>query len=678
MFHNKIKTVLFLGISLAVTASCSNGASVKGEKAAKNMPKVAPIFHKYGEPAKPKFFKLPAPPREPREYYVTKRYPYLNKMLPEFSASQIALQDAVAGILPPNVKIYWGDVNREQVVSFDLSPASRYSMLQAITRLAHTDFDVFDSGVRITTHEAYSTTIPVPDIQNSYTGMNGNMLSALGSMGGLGMGMGGGMGGYGGMGGMGMGGLGSMGGLGMGMGMGGMGMGMGGGMGGGSQSSAGLLMLTSASGLQTFWQDLTNVINGMASGNCSSPVGTAPSGSSMGMGMGTGMPGSTGMGSVGYGTSGVGGYQAAPSNSGLMSAQNGVRPGGPATAAPGNTPGTPIACGTVRISPDSGVGYVYMYDKVANIVRARHYLRKVKKMVGRQVMLKVDIAEIDLSKQSQYGINWSNLFSKIGTIAGGALSLTSSGASAGLAGLPSSSNPYQFGVISGASNSAVINALETVTNAHLVSQPRLLTISGTSSTINTLKSEPYLQSEIPFIAGGLSSASETLPQIGFVPVGVSLVMLPMLHSGPEDSLSLYVAPTVNVLEGFDTITAKGVGTFQEPIVDSRSLSSLIQAKSGDTIIFGGLISNNVTRQRWSVPVLGNWFPSLFSGYNNLKKITELVYLVSPVVMDNGDYSPEERPKPTTLDLTHAHTDNYEMRSTPQPNIKIPDLRKENQ
>ena len=670
MSHKKTKIALSIGLLALTVTACSNNASVNGENT-KNMPKVSPIFHKYGEPASKKYFRLPEPSGEPREYYAEKKYPYLNKMLPEFSASQISLQDAVAGILPPNVKVYWGDVNREQVISFDLSPASRYSMLQAITRLAHTDFDVKKSGILVTTHEAYSTTIPVPDIQNSYTGMNGNMLSALGSMGGGMGGLGGGM--SGGLGGM-SGGMGSMsGGYG-----GGMGMGMSGGMGGsggGSQSSAGLLMVQSASGLQTFWQDLTGVINGMASGNCSSPVGSAPSGSGGGMG-GSGMPGSNMGSNVGYGTSSVGGYQTAPSNTSMPQNGNSARPT-VGQAISGTMGSAMSSCGRVRISPDSGLGYVYMYDKVSNIVQARHYLKEVKKMVSRQVMLKVDIAEIDLSKQSQYGVNWSNLFSKIGSIAGGALSLTSSGASAGLAGLPSSSNPYQFGVISGASNSAVINALETVTNAHLVSQPRLLTISGTSSTINTLKSEPYLQSEIPFIAGGLSSASETLPQIGFVPVGVSLVMLPMLHNGPEDKVSLYVAPTVNVLEGFDTITAKGVGTFQEPIVDSRSLSSMIQAKSGDTIIFGGLISNNVTRQRWSVPVLGNWFPSLFSGYNNLKKVTELVYLVSPVIMNN-DYSVEERPKPTTLDLTHAHTDNYEMRSTPQPNINIPELRKENQ
>ena len=295
-----------------------------------------------------------------------------------------------------------------------------------------------------------------------------------------------------------------------------------------------------------------------------------------------------------------------------------------------------LPCGRIRVSPDSGLGYIYAYDKVDNIFRIQQYLGKIRNMLHREVLLKVDIAEIDLSKNDQFGVNWNNVFGKLGnmltlsspsaTVAGlglGAPAVAGSGIAATASSVSQIPNNYALGIVSGSTNADVLQALSEVTKVHLVNQPRILTISGPAVTINATTSTPYLQSEMPFSAGGLSSATEIIPQIGFVPVGTSLVLSPTIRE-KENALSLYIAPTLNVLQGFTSISAQGVGTFQEPIVNSRSLSSVINVKSGDTIIFGGLISSTVQKQQWKIPGLGDWFPLLFSGYNNVKQSTEMV------------------------------------------------------
>lgn len=302
-------------------------------------------------------------------------------------------------------------------------------------------------------------------------------------------------------------------------------------------------------------------------------------------------------------------------------------------------------------------------------------------------MLKIDIAEIDLTKTSQYGINWSAVFSKVANLAGGNLSLpfsSPSGALAGMsgatsaAGYASGSSNYSLGVISGASSGAVLQALEEVTNSHLVNQPRITTVSGPSVTINTTKSEPYLAAEEPFIAGGLSSAAINEPIISYVPTGVSLVLTPILHE-KKDVVTLYIAPTLNILEGFDTIQYAGSSSGQTlsssaPIVDSRSLSSIINVKSNTTIIFGGLISNNISREQWKFPMLGDWFPALFSGYNNIKKVTELVFLVTPIVINDTDNNEIRKDQPLTRTLDTARPSSPIYRLTPQDSTPIPAIK----
>lgn len=670
------KGLIFSTICVAMLSACSGSPKANGthEGGAGKMPDLHPIIHTEGTPAKTRFRLPDASDIMDRRIWLEDRYPWLKNPVTEYSISDSTLQDAIAGIMPKGVNLYWGDVDREKVISFDFSSGDLFTMLRSITRVAGTNFDVVshngELGIIVTNHETYQTTISAPDVSNQYTGINGNMLSALGSMGG----------GAGGIGGGGM--SGGMGGLSGGMG-GGLGGGLGGGMGGsmggggGSQSSAGLLMVTSSSGMQTFWQDLVGVLNGMASGYCTSPMATVVSQS--GTGGSSSMP-----------MSGMGGMQGGMSPG--MGMQGGMQPG----MSPGMQGGMPnmgvksqyplgsgpgaISCGRVRVSPDSGLGYIYAYDKVSNIFRIKQYMDKIKTMLGKQVYLKIDIAEIDLSKQDQYGINWSNVMGKVSGALGNAVSFASPSASlAGLggtaanttSGIAGNTSNYALGVVSGASNTAVLQALSTTNQVHLVNQPRIMTISGPSVTINTTKSEPYLQSEMPFSAGGLSSATEIIPQIGFVPVGVSLVLTPTIRE-KNNSLSLYVAPTLNILEGFDTITAQGVGTFQEPIVDSRSLSSVINVKSGDTVIFGGLISSNLTKERWQIPVLGNWFPALFGGYNNIKKTTELVFLITPVIVNEEDYTAVKRETPRTRELVHAHLDSLFMRQTPQSGLKLED------
>jgi len=76
-----------------------------------------------------------------------------------------------------------------------------------------------------------------------------------------------------------------------------------------------------------------------------------------------------------------------------------------------------------------------------------------------------------------------------------------------------------------------------------------------------------------------------------------------------------------------------------PTTSVRSASTTVVAKSGQTVVIGGLISDNATRRRSAVPyidnipVLGNFFRS---DQHSDAKINLLIFLTPHIVRDDAE------------------------------------------
>jgi type II secretory pathway component GspD/PulD (secretin) len=71
-----------------------------------------------------------------------------------------------------------------------------------------------------------------------------------------------------------------------------------------------------------------------------------------------------------------------------------------------------------------------------------------------------------------------------------------------------------------------------------------------------------------------------------------------------------------------------------PILDVRESNNVLMAKSGQTIVIGGLMKNTRQRNNNEVPFLGKipLLGRLFQHENNLDEKTELVIILTPKVM----------------------------------------------
>lgn len=378
---------------------------------------------------------------------------------------------------------------------------------------------------------------------------------------------------------------------------------------------------------------------GLSPGMSSTAGGTSGAGMS-GMNYGAMMPGMTGGMMPGMGTTGT-------SQTGSNGSVSVTSVGGFSTLWDRMEKTLQKMLPKASIAADSKSQTVTVRGSVSDVFLAQRYLDIVRGQLRKQVFFKIDVAEVDLSDSNAFGINWNALASGV---LNSSLALTGAGASnAGLSSTGTITTPYgaAFG------STAVIQALEQIGRVHILNQPYVGTISGQPVSLNATTDIPYLQGEYPFFAGGLSSASEVIPQFGYAPIGVNLELVPTVEG---DQVHLEGTVVVNTLEKMVTINIQGLGQFQNPEINSRSQTTEITARDGQTVVIGGLMSNNRTKNFWTVPVLGHipvlkW---LFSGYDYETQVTELVIIITPEIRESPQI-----PSPSTGDLLDPDGELYQ-------------------
>jgi general secretion pathway protein D len=80
-----------------------------------------------------------------------------------------------------------------------------------------------------------------------------------------------------------------------------------------------------------------------------------------------------------------------------------------------------------------------------------------------------------------------------------------------------------------------------------------------------------------------------------------------------------------------------------PVIQVREMESLLQVRSGQTVILGGLIQDDSNDARDGVPVLSRpkGFGALFGQHERTNSQTELVIFLRPIVVSNPTLESDE-------------------------------------
>jgi general secretion pathway protein D len=183
------------------------------------------------------------------------------------------------------------------------------------------------------------------------------------------------------------------------------------------------------------------------------------------------------------------------------------------------------------------------------------------------------------------GTNFGNAGQSLSTLASGVAAGTptlSNGLTLG--GFKETNGQVDFGVI--------LQALESQSNTNLLSTPSIMTLDNQEAEI-------IVGQNVPFLTGSTSSSANSNPftTISREDIGVTLKIKPHIHEGNELRLEVEVSA-----ESVANTTVQGQADL---ITNKRSLKTMILAADQETIVLGGLISDDIVETESKVPLLGD-------------------------------------------------------------------------
>ncbi|WP_220492844.1 MULTISPECIES: secretin N-terminal domain-containing protein [unclassified Pseudoalteromonas] len=238
----------------------------------------------------------------------------------------------------------------------------------------------------------------------------------------------------------------------------------------------------------------------------------------------------------------------------------------------------------------------------------RNLLPMIKRLdiMPKQVVLEMMIAEVTLTDEFKQGVEFALTNQGVAKQGGFKLNSTDTGLS------------Y---VLSGMQGSFTLNLLQKNSYVNVLSRPSLAVRDGVQASITVGNRIPVVGDIITDPVNGARAESEYL----------------------ETGINLQVTPTINaqgvvLMEITQKISnqAKATGANGNPIIFDRSLQTEVIAGDGQTIMLGGLISENSSLNDRSVPFLSTipLFGRLFDSTDNNTNKTELVVLVTPRIVNS--------------------------------------------
>ena len=251
---------------------------------------------------------------------------------------------------------------------------------------------------------------------------------------------------------------------------------------------------------------------------------------------------------------------------------------------------------------------------------------------GQQVVLEVQVAEVNRTALSEYGLDFLMVDQDPSHIKRGDKIL---GTYAGQVTSPDPSSRSLFaqdgitGVIKWLGDkrqfSTIIKAMQQKGDLKLLANPKLLCLSGEEASF-------LVGGEIPVpIAQTVTSGGAPSVSIVWKEYGVRLDFLPTVVD--TNLINLKISPEVSSLDWTNAVSLAG---WDVPALRSRKADATVELNSEQSVVLGGLLSTEEVKTVKRVPILGH-IPLLsffFSKKETTKSETELLIVISPRIISS--------------------------------------------
>ncbi|WP_447725734.1 type II secretion system secretin GspD [Sphingomonas koreensis] len=175
--------------------------------------------------------------------------------------------------------------------------------------------------------------------------------------------------------------------------------------------------------------------------------------------------------------------------------------------------------------------------------------------------------------------------------------------------------------------SILVQALGTSTKSNLLSTPQI-------TTLDNKLGEFVVAQEVPFVTGSILPGSggnvNPYTSIERKDVGITLKVLPRINAG--DTIRLEVAQEAS------SIAATQLSQASDLITNRRAINTTVLADNGQTIVLGGLTSDDYGQIKSQVPILGDIpiLGELFKSRRESRNKRTLFIFLKPTILRSGE------------------------------------------
>ena len=270
---------------------------------------------------------------------------------------------------------------------------------------------------------------------------------------------------------------------------------------------------------------------------------------------------------------------------------------------------------------DKNSGLVTITATKQQLDRVAKYIKKLNERMHKEVTIDVRIYSVTLSKSHSTGINWNNFSLSLNngqynqaTQSFGAIStaVTSSNIVAG----SSIFKATKFNI------SGLLDFLSKNGQVNSISNPKITTLNNQKAIINIGQVKNFTFNQVTTDSNGNQAISQVA---GSKFIGILLDITPQISS--NNMIMMRINPSISDYDG--TSNSKIPDTIE------KKLNTIIRVPDGDTLILGGLITDETRLESGGVPVLKEIpvVKYLFSYKDKMTTRKELVFVITPHIIN---------------------------------------------